>query len=104
MMIDGEEATVHLHLVNDLVDDTPGAPRGRLEMSVDGRIFRPVCRSGFGADEALIFCRALGYDGRSATWWNMQKDAWRFAVGGVSCAGAESIDGCSANTETDIDA
>ena len=77
--------------------------RGKLEMSVDGRMFWPVCSVGFGSSEAQILCRALGYDGRAATSWSTQKKAWRFAAAGFSCGGAESIDNCSANTATDAD-
>jgi len=99
MPIDGEAT----HIALRLVGDAPGATRGRLEMSVDGRVFRPVCSVGFGSSEAQIFCRALGYDGREAITWNTQKKASRFAAGGISCGEAASIDGCSANTATDMD-
>ena len=99
MTIDGEVASVALRLAGD----APGVTRGKLEMSVEGRMFWPVCSVGFGSSEAQIFCRALGYDGREAITWNTQKKASRFAAGGISCGEAASIDGCSANTATDMD-
>ena len=98
MLIDGEAAPVNIRLDGD----EPGAPRGKLEMSVDGRLFRPVCDSGdsferrmFGPHEAAIFCAALGYEGSNAQAYRTEKDAWRYAAAGITCDGATSLSGCS---------
>ena len=78
----------------------PGASRGKLEMSVDGAIFRPVCNDygSFDPHEAVIFCRALGYDGRNSQVRQTQKNARRWALEYISCSGAQSLEGCSGDT------
>jgi len=78
----------------------PGASRGRLEMSVDGNVFRPVCHSRSSCyHEARIICRALGYDGRNAQVRQTQKNARRWALEYISCSGAQSLNGCSGDTD-----
>ena len=98
MTIDGESTPVNIRLAGD----EPGASRGKLEISIDGHIFRPVCDSTgsfggrmFGPHEASIFCAALGYEGFNAQVYRTQKDAWRYAAAGITCDGATSLNGCS---------
>ena len=98
MLIDGESTPVNLRLIGDV----PGASRGRLEMSVDGAIFRPVCNyyNYFDRHEAVIFCQALGYDGRNVQVRRTQKNARRWALESISCSGAQSLDDCLGDTDT----
>ena len=96
MMVDGERTLVGIRLAGE----EPGSPRGTLEMSLDGYIFRPVCSSGFGSHEAAVFCQALGYHGQGAyTYDTWEEDPWRFSAKRISCsAGAETLEGCYGET------
>ena len=90
MILDGEHTRVNIRLAGD----EPGASSGIVEMSVDGRVFRPVCTAGFGQQEARVFCGALGFDGYRATFHAVEGDTSRFAVGAISCPEVTSLHAC----------